>query len=86
MSGIDWENVAREAVHPLRMRILEHAASDPDTRLAPSQLAATWGEPLGNVSYHVRGLRAQGLLVAAGTTTVRGAVRHYYRAGPKLLS
>jgi hypothetical protein len=77
--------IARDAIHPLRARIIESAASDPELRFSPSGLSNEWDEPLGNVSYHVRELHTAGLLVAAGTKTVRGAVRHYYRAAPRLL-
>jgi hypothetical protein len=64
---------------------MERAAGDPEARFAPSELAKEWKEPLGNVSYHVRALVAQRLLSPAGTKTVRGAVRHYYRAATALL-
>jgi DNA-binding MarR family transcriptional regulator len=85
VAGIDWENVARAATHPLRLRIMERAAADPGARFSPVELAGEFGAPLGNVSYHTRALLAQGLIVRAGTKTVRGAVQHYYRAGAKLI-
>lgn len=77
MSNVDWESIARATLHPLRLRIIEHAASG--ERFSPSELAAEWGEPLGNVSYHVRTLVELKLLESAGTKTVRGALKHYYR-------
>ena len=85
VAGIDWEAIARAALHPLRLRILDWAAADPDGRFSPSQLASEFGEPLGNVSYHVRQLHDQGLLRTAGTRPRRGAVEHYYRASKTLL-
>jgi DNA-binding MarR family transcriptional regulator len=86
MADIAWECVAREALHPLRFRIIVRAAADPSARFSPSQLAVELGAPLGNVSYHVRQLLAQRLLARAGTATRRGAVEHYYRAGDSLLA
>jgi hypothetical protein len=43
----------------------EHAAADPANRFSAKKLADEWGEPPGNVSYHARDLRAQGLLLRA---------------------
>jgi DNA-binding transcriptional ArsR family regulator len=85
VTNVDWESVAREALHPLRVRIIKRAAAEPDARFSPVGLAAEFGEPLGNISYHVRSLFAAGLLVKAGTATRRGAVQHYYKASMKLL-
>jgi DNA-binding transcriptional ArsR family regulator len=86
MTDVNWERVARSALNPLRLRIIERAASSPTARFCPSALALEWSEPLGNVSYHVRALYEARLLTAAGTETVRGAVRHYYRAATRLVT
>jgi DNA-binding transcriptional ArsR family regulator len=63
--------------HPLRFRLLillnERAAS-------PSGLASMVGEPVGNVSYHVRILAELGAAELVETRQVRGAVEHIYRA------
>jgi len=61
--------------HPLRMRILE--AFDAGER-SPRELATELGEPLGNVSYHVRMLVDLGLLQLVRTTQKRGALEHHY--------
>jgi DNA-binding GntR family transcriptional regulator len=82
----NWESIARAAVHPLTLRIIERAVAAPGERFAPAELAAEWGQPLGNVAYHVRKLHEDGLLVRAGSQTVRGAVKHFYRAGERLLA
>lgn len=82
---VDWEAIARACTHPLRVRIMEHAAAAPRVRFTPAELATAWGEPLGNVAHHVRSLHGQGRLAAAGEKQVRGGVAHYYRAGKKLL-
>jgi DNA-binding transcriptional ArsR family regulator len=75
------ENIDQRMVkalsHPLRMTILtalnEKVAS-------PSELADELGEPLGNVSYHVRILADLGCIELVRTTPRRGAVEHHYRA------
>jgi DNA-binding transcriptional ArsR family regulator len=61
--------------HPLRMRIL--AAFNAGER-SPRELATELGEPLGNVSYHVRMLVDLGLLELVRTTQKRGALEHHY--------
>jgi DNA-binding transcriptional ArsR family regulator len=63
--------------HPLRQRLLialsERVAS-------PSELAEELGEPLGNVSYHVRMLVDLECIELVGTTPRRGALEHHYKA------
>ena len=63
--------------HPLRQKILvalsERVAS-------PSELADELGEPLGNVSYHVRMLGHLGCIELVSTTPRRGALEHHYKA------
>jgi DNA-binding transcriptional ArsR family regulator len=62
--------------HPLRQRILallhERVAS-------PSEMANELGEPIGNVSYHVKVLRDNEAIELVQTRPVRGAVEHFYR-------
>jgi len=63
--------------HPLRQRILltlgEGVAS-------PSELSRRLGEPLGNVSYHVKILGECEAIELVRTAPVRGAVEHFYQA------
>jgi DNA-binding transcriptional ArsR family regulator len=63
--------------HPLRQRILytlgEGVAS-------PSELSRKLGEPLGNVSYHVKILAECDAIELVKTAPVRGAVEHFYQA------
>jgi DNA-binding transcriptional ArsR family regulator len=63
--------------HPLRQRILR--ALDEQTS-SPSKLAEELGEPLGNISYHVKILAEYGTIELVETTPVRGALEHHYRA------
>jgi hypothetical protein len=52
----------------------EHGAA------SPSELAAALGEPLGNVSYHMRILLELDCLELVRTEPRRGALEHFYRA------
>jgi DNA-binding transcriptional ArsR family regulator len=74
--------VHRALAHPLRVRILEIAGRG--DAVSPVDLAGELGEPLGVVSYHVRALATAGLLELAGRSFRRGAVKHHYRATPRL--
>ena len=73
--AIDPRLVERLA-HPLRLEILRllnrHEAS-------PNEIAGELGEPLGNVSYHVRMLHKFDCVELVRTTPRRGAVEHFYR-------
>ena len=63
--------------HPLRLRILEelHAGV-----ASPSELAQHLGQPLHNVSYHVRALARLEMIELVRTEPRRGALEHFYRA------
>jgi DNA-binding transcriptional ArsR family regulator len=63
--------------HPLRWRILEALNVGP---ASPSMIAAQLGEPLGNVSYHVKILLSYDAIELVETRPVRGALEHVYRA------
>jgi hypothetical protein len=47
---------------------------------SPNELAKKLGEPLTNVSYHVRMLHDLGCIELVQTEPRRGALEHYYRA------
>lgn len=74
--GID-QRLVKAIGHPLRARLLtilnERVAS-------PNELAKETGEPLGNVSYHVRLLADLECVELVKTEPRRGAVEHYYQA------
>ena len=71
------ERVAKALSHRLRLRILERLTEHGVA--SPSELAAALGEPLGNVSYHVRMLRELDCLELVRTEPRRGALEHFYR-------
>jgi DNA-binding transcriptional ArsR family regulator len=69
--------MAKALAHPLRAKVL--------TRLnegvaSPNELSRELGEPLGNVSYHVKALLELGCIELVDTAQRRGAIEHYYRA------
>jgi DNA-binding transcriptional ArsR family regulator len=69
--------LAKALAHPLRLEILRHLG---DRTASPSEIAEEIGAPLTNVSYHVRKLRALGLIKLVRKTPKRGVVEHYYSA------
>jgi DNA-binding transcriptional ArsR family regulator len=75
-TGID-QRLVKAMGHPLRQRILIAL----NRRVSsPNQLANELGEPLGNVSYHVKVLAECEAIELVDTRPVRGAVEHFYRA------
>ena len=87
-AGLDYQRIAESFVHPLKLRILKLMAEPPPPRAAvdcppelgwsPNSLYVAAGEPLGNVSYHVRQLEKAGLIELVATKQRRGALEHYY--------
>jgi DNA-binding transcriptional ArsR family regulator len=71
------ERIVRSLGHPLRQRIL-HLLSEGTS--SPNQIAQRFGEPLGNVSYHVKILLENDAIELVETRPVRGAIEHIYRA------
>ena len=81
LSTVDTK-LMKALAHPLRQRIL----SELNQRVAsPSELAEEIGEPLGNVSYHVRMLVDLDCIELVSTTPRRGALEHHYRASVRPL-
>ena len=72
--------VEKALAHPLRARILD--SLEHGTR-SPRELADELGEPLANVSYHVRQLATFGLIELVATTPRRGAIEHHYRTADR---
>jgi DNA-binding transcriptional ArsR family regulator len=81
LSTVDTK-LMKALAHPLRQRILMEL----NQRVAsPSELAEEIGEPLGNVSYHVRMLVDLDCIELVSTTPRRGALEHHYRASVRPL-
>jgi DNA-binding transcriptional ArsR family regulator len=76
-AGLVDPRLAKALAHPLRARALvvlnERVAS-------PNEIAEMLGEPLPNVSYHVRTLLDLDCIELVRTAQRRGAIEHYYRA------
>jgi DNA-binding transcriptional ArsR family regulator len=71
------QKMAHAYGHPVRARALVILAA----RVAsPREIAEEIGEPLGNVSYHIRELRDAGLIELVEADGSRGGVQHFYRA------
>jgi DNA-binding transcriptional ArsR family regulator len=71
------QQIAKALAHPLRVRILSSLHKGISS---PNQLAQELGEPLGNVSYHVKTLLEYDCVELVKTEPRRGAVEHFYRA------
>ena len=72
------ERLAKALSHPLRQRILQRL--NEGGVKSPNELSRELGDPLGNVSYHVRILRELECVELVRTEQRRGALEHYYRA------
>jgi DNA-binding transcriptional ArsR family regulator len=85
---MDYQRIAEASVHPIKLRILALTAAPPPPRApaqgapgpgwSPNSLYIAVGEPLANVSYHVRQLQKAGLIELIATRQRRGSLEHYY--------
>jgi DNA-binding transcriptional ArsR family regulator len=64
--------------HPLRRDILRAVAGE--EAISPRQISAALGQPLSNVSYHVRVLAECSAVALVSTKPVRGSMQHFYCA------
>lgn len=82
MDYLDAAEVTKALSHPLR---LEYLRALGDRRvLSPSEYSRESGDPLGNVSYHVKALFEAGVLEVAELVPRRGAMEHRYSfTGPR---
>ena len=69
--------MAKAVAHPLRARLL---ALLQEGVASPNELSKRVGEPLSNVSYHVKALLQLGCIEQTTWKQRRGAIEHYYRA------
>jgi DNA-binding transcriptional ArsR family regulator len=70
------KRIVKALSHPLRTRILQLLS---DRVASPNEMAQALGEPLGNVSYHVRILLEHECIELVRTRPRRGALEHFYR-------
>ena len=63
--------------HPLRREILRAMADG--KAVSPRELSDVLGQPLSNVSYHVRVLVQSGAVTLVRTRPTRGSIQHFYR-------
>ncbi|MBS1843097.1 MAG: helix-turn-helix transcriptional regulator [Actinobacteria bacterium] len=74
--------IAKALSHPLRLAFIRMLRER--RVLSPTEFSRETGEPLGNVSYHVKALSEAGVVDVAETKPRRGAVEHFYSlSGPK---
>jgi DNA-binding transcriptional ArsR family regulator len=72
------ERLAKALSHRLRVQILQRLEEGGEA--SPKELAQALGEPVGNVSYHVRILLELDCVALVRTEPSRGALAHFYRA------
>lgn len=84
---INYALIGRKLLHPTKAAILDAFGENRALKLSPNELTAMVGEPLGNVSYHVKDLaglakrshfKDSPLLELVDTAPRRGAVEHFY--------
>jgi DNA-binding transcriptional ArsR family regulator len=73
--ALNWERLARSAMHPLKVAVLEALENG---EASPRNLADDLGQPIASVSFHVRQLRNAGLIELTRTQPRRGALEHFY--------
>jgi hypothetical protein len=71
------EALAKVFSHPIRVKVWHRLNQSPTS---PNRIAMEFGEPLGNIAYHVRELEQYGCIELVDTKQRRGATEHYYRA------
>lgn len=72
------ERLAKALSHRLRVQILQRLLEAGEA--SPKELAHALGQPVGNISYHVRILRGLDCVELVRTEPRRGALAHFYRA------
>jgi DNA-binding transcriptional ArsR family regulator len=82
MEDLAAAELAKALSHPLRVGYLRALGGQHE--LSPSEFAREFGEPLANVSYHVKALHEAGLLAVTATVPRGGAMEHRYSlSGPR---
>lgn len=73
----DGEAIVFALRHPLRRLILVACAAGVTS---PRQLSDRLHDELSLIAYHTRALAFYGLIELVETTSVRGSIKHFYRA------
>lgn len=74
----DEDNLLTALGHPLRRRILREMADG--IAISPRELSTALGQPLSNVSYHVRVLVGCDAVKLIEAKPARGSIEHFYRS------
>ena len=74
------QRLVRALAHPLRVEILRQLEEGPS---GPKRISDRIGEPLANVSYHVKVLLDYEFIELVETIPARGAVEHIYQLKPR---
>ncbi len=74
------QNLVRALAHPMRVRILEALQG---RTASPTELARSYGESLGVVSYHTNALLEVDCIEQVRTRPKRGTIEHFYTARPR---
>lgn len=82
MDDVAAAELTKALSHPLRLEYLR--ALDGRRELSPSEYARESGDPLGNVSYHVKVLFEAGVLEVSSMVPRGGTMEHRYSlTGPR---
>ncbi len=75
---VDWEEVARQEVHPRRFGLLQVLSLDGGRTLSPTECAWELGIGVSDADYHITKLKSSGIVRLAHTMPVRGTAEHFY--------
>lgn len=79
LSPADWQALAEEETHPLRLILLNHFRQHPDEPISPLMASREWlAYDLGTCSYHFRVLVKRGWIEAHSEIPRRGSTEHFY--------
>ncbi|HVV90018.1 MAG TPA: helix-turn-helix domain-containing protein [Solirubrobacterales bacterium] len=74
------QNLVRALAHPMRVQILEALQG---RTASPTELARSFRESLGVISYHTNALLDVGCIEQVRTEPKRGTIEHFYTARPR---
>jgi hypothetical protein len=75
---VDWEEVARQEIHPRRFGLLQVFSLDGGRTLSPNECSFELQTNVSDASYHITKLKRSGILRLAHTVPVRGTFEHFY--------